>query len=412
MRKLNFNFNIDDYKDFDPYHVHYELTKLENDKPMVRTRGYKKNFNSTTIKRPLNDAEEALLEKMMKLYQLFELEEGSKPSNNDDSKSTSEKLNLEEIKWQTRHGRNHIYHFRNLTQLLAYLKETDYTSPAFSKQASSLPEERLLHDTKTNSLEEAIKLCMNPDNEAEIFKATSTKLDHSMLDALYQPRYSHQPRGARPDVRATIAGNPFAMLKANEPVAEKEKQDIKVYYNFNSTCNNTYESFYNTGIITLSLIKLLQRMGHNVQLMGFSNIKSASSKQHNGAIAKEQIEIIIDLTEDMRDIRKLFFPMCHPSFVRRILFRVMESTDVKLKDCNAWEEYGITLAADEIDSDFITMDVDNVIIIDGPNMMGVEGECLMTDATNYFEKVDLSPYLGDDSKISYDQYRRSFVMKR
>ena len=85
-------------------------------------------------------------------------------------------------------------------------------------------------------------------------------------------------------------------------------------------------------------------------------------------------------SDERLNIQKLYFPLCNPSFLRRLVFRLREGTPNISKE---WEVgYGKTANYDMI-RDIIDLK-NNDIIICQPEEMDINGYDIIEDAKNMF----------------------------
>ena len=178
--------------------------------------------------------------------------------------------------------------------------------------------------------------------------------------------------GYAPDVKAYLEGNPLSMLNKENP----KRKHIDIYYNSAILGNVTTEQIFNRGAVTLSLVEILENMGFSVGLYVFT-MSSCANQVH---YAKFQLKS----PSERLNVQKLYFPLCHPSFLRRLVFRLREATpDIKYD----WSDgYGRTC-----DDRFIRRVIDlkdNDIVICQPSEMNVYGRDIVDDANNMFDYIN------------------------
>ncbi len=185
--------------------------------------------------------------------------------------------------------------------------------------------------------------------------------------------------------RSMFAGVPIAPLVAAnvpdcrliiEPVHEIEVRNI--YYNLSYPYTTSTSQIRNRGLSTLYMIQALEARGVMVNFMAFD-----LSKCEN-----EILNTSIDLKkpgEEILNIQKCYFPMVAKEFLRRILFRVMESSDVTEQD---WGDgYGESLTQEECRTFFKAKE--NDIVISRPADLGITGSNLYGDTLNMIESLNL-----------------------
>lgn len=84
------------------------------------------------------------------------------------------------------------------------------------------------------------------------------------------------------------------------------------------------------------------------------------------------------------NIRKLYFPLCHPAFARRLVFRLKEVTP---NITSAWRStYGLP-CTDEMIRETLKLKKQD-IVINKPDVMNVFGRNLFFDAEAMMEYID------------------------
>ena len=98
------------------------------------------------------------------------------------------------------------------------------------------------------------------------------------------------------------------------------------------------------------------------------------------------IEILLKKpTDAMLDLKKCYFPIAGPEFLRRILFRVLESMPVK----NNWNYgYGRALEEEEFRKFFELKDSD--LVVSTPNEIGICGDNMYSDTARLIDNLDLN----------------------
>ena len=158
------------------------------------------------------------------------------------------------------------------------------------------------------------------------------------------------------------------------------RKHIDIYYNSAILSEVTTSQIFNRGAITLSLIEILESLGYSVNLNIFT-MSSCSSQIHYAVFKLKN-------NNERINIQKLYFPLCHPSFLRRLVFKLREVTP----DINySWRGgYGRTC------DDYLIRSViklkENDIVICQPQEMGIKGRSIIDDANamfNYINRLNL-----------------------
>ena len=199
--------------------------------------------------------------------------------------------------------------------------------------------------------------------------------------------------GFAPDVKAYLEGNPLSMLNKKSEARKK----VNVYMNTSFYGNTSKEAIFNRGAIVLSMIEILENMGFSVDLHLFE-MSTVDTMMHFS-------DFVLKSENERMNIQKLYFPLCHPSWIRRLNFRLIEVTpDIT----SSWSNgYGRP-------SDLSTMkkviDLDkNDIIIPTIEELNIRGENLVDDANSLFDyinRIDGKEFTLDRVEESPKVYRR------
>ena len=263
------------------------------------------------------------------------------------------------------------YSFNSLSEFLDYLDNTPINTKVWNKRnLSSARKDDGWSQTKT--FQEARELCKFGYHENfDKFLSLKDQLSKYIKISYNSKREYNYYVGYAPNVKAYLEGNPSSMFnKDNSP-----KKHVDIYYNISVIASVSAKQIYHRGIITLCLVEILESMGYSVGLnlvvLGYSGNQIHYTK--------------LDLKKagERLNPQKLYFPMCHPSFLRRLIFRLMEQTP----DVNrSWlDGYGSPCSDDVIR--WLIPLKENDIVICGPNEMGVFGQDLAKDADNVLQYI-------------------------
>ena len=126
------------------------------------------------------------------------------------------------------------------------------------------------------------------------------------------------------------------------------------------------------------MIQALEQKGYIVNFKAFE-------LSHCG---NETINISIDLKKPgdlFLNIEKCYFPIKAKEFLRRILFRVLESSDVTI---DSWSDgYGRSASISEMKEFFCATEHD--LIIAAPREMGIEGNNIYTDTLTLIKRLKI-----------------------
>ena len=264
------------------------------------------------------------------------------------------------------------YEFDSITEFINYLDDTPTNIEAWSDYCLESCSKNY-EFCRTHSLQEAKDLCKYGYHE-EFNRLVELKftLEKYIKESHMRRRQHNYYVGYAPDVKSYLEGNPLSMLNKQNP----KRNHIDIYYNVAVLCSVTKSQVFHRGAITLSVVEALESMGFSVGLHVFSMSYDYSQIHYAKFHLKRDNERM--------NIQKLFFPLCHPSFLRRLIFRLREVTP----DINSnWaQDYGCTV--DDYTIRRIIDLKDNDIVICQPSEMGVGGYDILEDANHMFNYIN------------------------
>ncbi|MBQ2910130.1 MAG: hypothetical protein IJE53_04935 [Bacilli bacterium] len=283
------------------------------------------------------------------------------------------------------------YRFDSISEFVDYLKNAPVQHYAFDRLAS---ETGSYGFTQTSSLEEALDLIkFGYHEDFEKLVQLKLKLEKYIKMSKKRNKQFNDYIGFAPDVKAYLEGNPLSMLNKKSEARKK----VNVYMNTSFYGNTSKEAIFNRGAIVLSMIEILENMGFSVNLHLFE-MSTVDTMMHFS-------DFVLKSENERMNIQKLYFPLCHPSWIRRLNFRLIEVTpDIT----SSWSNgYGRP-------SDLSTMkkviDLDkNDIIIPTIEELNIRGENLVDDANNLFDyvnRIDGKEFTLDRVEESPKVYRR------
>lgn len=264
------------------------------------------------------------------------------------------------------------YEFDSITEFLEYIEIAPVNSNVWGHR--HLSSETGSYDfCKTRSLEEAKELCKYGyhENFDKLVELKITLEKYITISNKKSKQYNFYV-GYAPDVKAYLEGNPLSMLNRQHPKC----QHIDIYYNAANLAVASSNAIFNRGVITLSIVEILENMGFSVGL----NVFTMASKYDQ----IHYVKLNLKRSGERLNIQKLFFPFSHPSFLRRLIFRLMEQTpDI----ARAWTNgYGRT--CDDYTIRKVIDLAENDIVICRPDEMGVRGYDIIDDANSMFDYIN------------------------
>lgn len=173
---------------------------------------------------------------------------------------------------------------------------------------------------------------------------------------------------------------------------------IRMHFGLSYSWGTSKSQVFNRALITTNLIKALENKGYTVDLHAFE-----LSEEYD-----EVINIILKLKrfDGTLDMDALYKSSCNVEFLRRILFRVMETMDIR----NSWNQgYGMT-CSERFARKILKLDK-NDIFIDEPSDLGIYGDNLAEDFENTIEHLDIKDKIDVDRAVS-NMRRQAKILKR
>lgn len=269
------------------------------------------------------------------------------------------------------------YDFVTLHQFLTYIKTAPVNTEVFTNCRSQDTNDREWFGTE--SFEKAVKLCQKGwSQDFDKLVRMKKNIDEKLLDPVIKPRQVVDFYGYSPSVPDYLQGSPFNMWNRINVYVPRF---INIYMNIAYSCETRSNAIFNRGIIVLSLVDALQSRGYSVRLKIFE-----CATMHNEAAIS-----FFNLKGDGEklNIKKAYFPICHPSFLRRLIFRLREVTPVEEE---MWTYgYGCVPGVETFKK-FIDAGPNDIIIVQ-PSDMGVSGQDIDEDLEAVLEFTNLKEIL-------------------
>lgn len=275
------------------------------------------------------------------------------------------------------------YRFDSLNSFINYIEKTPINSKIFTKKASS--SSGTFNFTKTESLGEAIELCKNGcDEDFESFVNLKNEVSKTLLKPSEMSLIYKDVVGYSPSISDFISGSPFNMWNKRSNSFDNV---INIYFQLAYSGSTKISQIYNRGAITLSIINALEKSGYAVNFYAFD----LSREYSFNCDYYEYFITYFKLKDSTRHLNEkiVFFPLCHPSFLRRCIFRLTEVTPFKFEQ---WSfSYGKVVDSIEGIKKYINPS-ENSIIISTPQSLDVFGNNIHEDLHWMLEKLDLQKY--------------------
>lgn len=276
--------------------------------------------------------------------------------------------------------------FENRQDLISYLKSAK-TSLYFASRKLSSQESSGWRDefTKTKSFEEALKLFeYGWYEDFDKFLVQKKQIDKYFPYVAKKKTYHNYVCGSVPNVVNAINNLPLSMRKIYDNT--NPQNIITINYNCGYPWFTTQKQVFNNGLLTLSLIDFFDSLGYRVDLKFYE-----ISKEGNQIL---YVDTKLKAAGEKINLQKFYFAFCNPSFLRRLIFRVIETTPGL--DRNWIYGYGTCMKTEEIKK---TLGInENNIFINWPDQMGVKGENIEEDIEAFLNAIILGDYIKVDEE--------------
>lgn len=286
---------------------------------------------------------------------------------------------------KNRNGRIYNIHFYNITDLYDYIKSNPQINKSiFTKVASSSPKEFY-----------GVPL---PQATEYLLGGYETGFDNFLLASKDLKTVGVEEESVYRVVRSIHGGVPVASLVAAgvhdcmlSSRVDTEARAVNIQFSLSYPATTKDDQIINRGLATLFIVQALEEKGYIV------NFNAFQISQVNDEI----IYITINLKQPsdlFLNIQKCYYPMRAKEFLRRILFRVLESSDVTNK---SWgENYGHSLSEEKIrnflESESTSFRPTDLIIAD-PINMGITGNNIYADTLTMLKKLGIEKEFDTDS---------------
>lgn len=288
--------------------------------------------------------------------------------------------------------------FRTFDEFLKSILDEN-CNPIFYKMASMCDDYDF---TSTNSYKEAWDMARYSWNEGfdkfyNKFKCINYKLEETKKREHY-----FLPVGYSPSVPRYLKGIPTTMHAYQDVY---ENKNISIFMNLSYSASEKKGSIENRGILTLNLIDYLEKKNYNV------NFYTLEASYESGEICM----YIIPLKKfnEKLNVKKCYFPLVNPSFLRRLVFRLNELTPV---ENYGWgSSYGTPLLLDK-KPEFIELAYNltnprdkfnsDYIYISTPEELGINGKDINEDCENFIKIINSKYHLFDDEKAKKKTKRK------
>lgn len=280
----------------------------------------------------------------------------------------------------------YLVRFNNLYDLYDYLHgNPDLNREIFRELSSINGSYDFAGKPYEEAIEDLIKENYNPGYKEFL------RLQNSLENCINVPVHKYKTvmtlAGGHLNTPAYSAGNPFC-YETEERIIKPKFVRINVLLDYYWA--TTKSQVFNRAIIITNILKALENAGYAIDLNTFSLTH----------IDNEYIHIVIKIKnyDEKLNMSSLYKCLCDVEFFRRIIFRVMETVDVR--DYEWGGSYGRRCYESDIKR-VLKFD-NNDIFFDQPEGMDINGNSLARD----FEKAINHLNLAD--KIDVERAKRNF----
>lgn len=233
-----------------------------------------------------------------------------------------------------------ITEFKSINELINYIQNTPFNRTAMKEKViygeNSLPGlAKVENGSGTNSFEEALELLKyGYEAGAEVLNKRLTVKDKAN-DIQFIKKNILDIVGYVPCVPNYLMNVPMNMI--NQKITPVKKKIITINKCIDYDRITTEKEIIESSVNAVRIIKTLEKNGYavNVNIVdGYSN--------NNKINSKEIIKIRIKNSNERINLKKMAFPLIHPSMLRRIMFKyvdVSDTTDIRCINENDEKNY-------------------------------------------------------------------------
>ena len=207
--------------------------------------------------------------------------------------------------------------FEDINSLLRVINSRENNSIMKDEDSSKTGSEDF---TGTRSYDESVRLIRT--GYVDILRDVKEKLaeitrQNKQFDIGFRPMPKNSIVGYVPNVPNAIRNIPESMINTN--IVPQKRKTLSVVYSIEGNCDETTDFFIKTGTILLAAINTIEKTGVQVKL----SVAFMTTKQGNETTCPT---VVIKNYGQRFDLQKICFPLAHPSMLRRIGFKWLETT--------------------------------------------------------------------------------------
>ena len=265
------------------------------------------------------------------------------------------------------------FRFRGLSDLYNYLK----SDPIINRKvfgirlSSTFGSVNFAGNRYEDALEQLIDY-NDPKYEEFLKMSKSTKVKNLKIGSVYKQINTVAGGVVRPQALAT--GDPYVYRTTR---VYKLDKTVNIYATASYYWGTSKAQVFNRAVILTNIIHALEEQGITVNVNVFE-----ASYNHDEII---EMELNIKKNGKSTNYQALYRSLCNVEFLRRLLFRVMETAEVK----NDWREgYGAT-CSEEFMREYYKIDKDDIYFGE-PREMGIKGKDIGNDFEEAVNRLNLN----------------------
>ena len=277
--------------------------------------------------------------------------------------------------------------FSSLYDLYNYLKSNpNINRSVFTELSSVYGEESFAGVPYDNAVEELIA---KPRKEYDDFLKLSNRLSSNNVGYVKEYIDVKSPAGGVIDIPAYSSGNPLCYKISRSIYVPKF---IRLNVGLSYSWSTSKKQVLNRALIISSLISAFENAGYMV------NVNTFELSHCYDELAYKNVNI--KNTDETFNKSSLYKTLCYVEFLRRILFRVLETLDVS----NYWSSgYGSTCREEFCRKALKFSDSD--LYIGEPNEMDITGRDIVKDFNNVVYKLSLDDFI--DTKLFEKDFEKN-----
>ncbi len=225
-----------------------------------------------------------------------------------------------------------IFTFNSVQEVCKYIERTPNCE---KNRTSDDVSERSFIFSGTKSLEEALSLLQNGDNELlkKILAAPNTPKLNAQRQKTSGIEIYRSAQGFVPNIGAVMAGHPVNMYNCRRTFTKSAKI-LNIIYDISTPQTTPANEILKASTKLFNYIYAKEAEGYRVNLFACCLVYFRTIKQYIMWSVK------LKSSDEHFDLLRTAFPLCHPSFLRRVVFALEERANIQAYS----NGYGCTLS--------------------------------------------------------------------